>query len=240
MAQFQVLSREGVNWVEIILNNEMVRTESGAMRYIRGNIQMESKAPGVGGFLKAMVTQESAFKPTYTGTGKLVLEPTIYSFHELNLSGETYVLDRGAYWASDASIEVSAQANKAATSLLGGEGWFQTTVKGAGKVIICIPGPVEILQLQNERLVVDGSFAVARSASLNYKVERSTRSMFGSMTSGEGIVNVFEGSGTVHLCPVPNVQVMLAGMIATSGASSGGTTQNAGGGGLLGRIADHL
>jgi uncharacterized protein (AIM24 family) len=240
MAQFELLSREGVNWVEIILNNEMVRTESGAMRYIRGNIQMESKAPGVGGFLKSMVTQESAFKPTYTGNGKLVLEPTIYSFFELNLNGETMVLDRGAYWASESTIEVSAQANKAATSLLGGEGWFQTTVKGVGKVIICIPGPVETLQLNNERLVVDGSFAVARSASLNYKVERSTRSMFGAMTSGEGIVNVFEGSGVVHLCPVPNVHVMLAGMIASHGAAAGGTQQASGPGGLLGKIANQL
>jgi uncharacterized protein (AIM24 family) len=238
MANFQIFTKDGINWVEITLDNETVRTESGAMRYMRGNIQMESKAPSVGGFLKAMVTQESVFKPTYKGTGRLVLEPSIYSFYELNLSGETLILDQGAYWTSDIGVEVSAQANKAATGLLGGEGFFQTTVRGNGKVIIAIPGAVEVLHLNQERLVVDGSFAVARSASLNYKVEKSTRSLLGTVTSGEGLVNVFEGTGTVHLCPIPNLYVMLSGMIASQGTNTQGGGQSSGG--ILGRIVDHL
>jgi uncharacterized protein (AIM24 family) len=216
MAEFHIRTKEGVNYVEVLMNNETVRTESGAMRYIQGRIEMQSKAPSIGGFFKAAVTGESVFRPTYTGTGKLVLEPTLMSFFELNLMGEKLVLDRGSYWASDGSIEVSAQANKMGAGMLGGEGFFQTTVAGTGKVIICVPGPVEILDLNNDRLVVDGSFAVARSASLNFKVEKSTKSLFGTMTSGEGLVNVFEGTGRVWLAPVPNLYVMLQAMIASA------------------------
>lgn len=215
MAQFNILSKEGVNYVEVLLNNEMVRTESGAMRYMLGPITMESKAPSLGGFFKAAVSGESIFRPTYKGTGKLVLEPTLQSFYMIDIMNDKLVLDRGAYWCSDGGLEVSAQANKLGAGILSGEGLIQTTVAGSGRVVLCVPGPVEIIDLVNDRLVVDGTFAVARSATLNFKVEKSTKSLFGTMTSGEGLVNVFEGSGRVWLCPVPNLYVMLQHMMAS-------------------------
>lgn len=213
MAQFNLLSKEGVNYVEVILNNETVRSESGAMRYIQGQIAMESKAPSVGGIFKAAFSGENIFRPTYTGTGRLVLEPTLSSFFVLDLVNDSYVLDQGAYVASEAGIEVSARVNKALTGIVSGEGLVQTTVAGVGKVVVATPGPVEILDLVNDRLVVDGTFAVARSASLNFRVEKSTKSLLGSMTSGEGFVNVLEGTGRVYLAPVPNLYVMLSQMM---------------------------
>jgi uncharacterized protein (AIM24 family) len=222
MAQYSIKSQEGVNYVELLLDNEMVRTESGAMRFIHGQIKMESKSPGIGGMFKAALTGESIFRPTYTGTGRLVLEPSMNSFYELNLQNEGYVLDRGAYWASDGAITVDAQANKLMAGFAGGEGWVQTRVSGTGKVILMVPGPVQIIDLVNDRMVVDGSFAVARSTSLDFKVERSTKSMIGSMTSGEGIVNVFEGTGRLFLAPVPNKYVMLQDMILSMRMSSSG------------------
>lgn len=220
MAQFHIHEKEGVNWVEVILQNETVRTESGAMRYMQGNIQMESKGPGLGGFFKAALSGESVFRPTYTGTGRLVLEPTLTSFIELDLQGHAYVLDRGAYWASEGSVQVEARVNKAMTGLVSGEGFVQTLVQGQGKVIVQTPGPIQVIDLMNDRLVVDGSFAVARSASLNFQVQKSTKSLIGSMTSGEGIVNVIEGTGRVYLAPVPNKYVMLQDMILSMRVSS--------------------
>ena len=74
MAEFNLLSKDEANYVEILLKDETVRTEAGAMRYMLGNLEMESKAPSVGGFFKSIMTGETAFKPTYKGTGKLVLE----------------------------------------------------------------------------------------------------------------------------------------------------------------------
>jgi uncharacterized protein (AIM24 family) len=222
MATFQIHSRDGVNFVEVGLNNEMVRTESGAMRYILGRIQMESKAAsgGIGGIFKAALAGESIVRPTYTGTGTLVLEPTVYSFYELALNNDSLVLDRGAYWASEASVNVEARANKAITGIMSGEGLIQTVVSGTGKVIISVPGPVDILDMVNDRLVVDGTFAVARSTSLNFTVQRSTKSLLGSAASGEGLVNVFEGTGRVYLAPVPNLYVMLQSMMASAAAAT--------------------
>ena len=100
-------------------------------------------------------------------------------------------------------IEVGVFTNKAMTGLFGGEGFFQTRVRGNGKVMIMAPGPLERLELQNETLVVDGSFAVARTPELQYSVEKATKGLFASWISGEGIVNTFRGTGTVLIAPVP-------------------------------------
>ena len=44
--------------------------------------------------------------------------------------------------------------------------------------------------------------AIACSVSLNYKEERSGKSLIGSAASGEGLVNVYRGTGKVLLAPV--------------------------------------
>lgn len=213
MAKFEVIEQEGLRLVKATLQNEMVRTESGAMYYMRGNIVMESKAPSAGGFLKALATGEKIFRPTYKGTGELYLEPSFSGYHILELNGDEWILDKGAYWASDGKVEVDIYTNKIFASLMGSEGWFQTRVKGKGKVVIAAPGPVEVMNLQKDRLVVDGSFAVARTSSLNCRVEKATKSLFGSMTSGEFLVNTFEGTGTVLLAPFPYWQVTMLNKI---------------------------
>jgi uncharacterized protein (AIM24 family) len=216
MANFEVIQREGLNLVKVTLQNETVRTESGALYYMRGNIVMESKPPSAGGFLKSLATGENIFRPTYTGTGELYLEPSFSGFHIIELSGNEWILDSGAYWASDISVEVGVERNKLISGLIGGEGLFQTKVKGRGKVVMVAQGPVEEIHLKNEKLVVDGNFAIARTGGLNYRVEKATKSIFGSMTSGEFLVNSFEGTGTVLLAPVPYWQVMMLRQITAA------------------------
>ncbi|MDZ8187598.1 MAG: AIM24 family protein [Nostoc sp. ChiSLP02] len=213
MAIFEIIERENLRLVKVTLQNETVRTESGAMSYILGNIQMQSKAPSAGGFLKALATGENIFRPTYTGTGELYLEPSLSGYHILELDGNEWILDSGAYWASDGSVEVGIERNKLVSGLIGGEGLFQTKVKGRGKVVMVAQGPVEVINLRNDRLVVDGNFAIARTSTLNYRVEKATKSLLGSMTSGEFLVNTFEGTGTVLLAPLPYWQVMMVRQI---------------------------
>ncbi|MCO4783802.1 MAG: AIM24 family protein [Candidatus Cloacimonetes bacterium] len=214
MATFKTLSKEGVNIVEIEMQNEIIRVEAGAMRYYLGDIEMESTSTGgVGGFFKAALSGETFFKPTYKGTGKLVLEPSMHNFFELELNNEEYILDQGAFWAAEDSIEISAHRNEAIMSMFSGEGWFQTSAKGTGTVIVRAPGPVEIIDMKDDKLVVDGSFAVARSSTLNYSVAKSTKSILGSMTSGEGIVNTIQGTGRVYIAPLPNYSLMLQDMM---------------------------
>lgn len=205
MANFEIIEQEGLRLVKCTLSNETVRTEAGALYYMKGPITMESKAPGVGGFLKAMATGESIFRPTYTGTGELYLEPSFGNFHVLDVNGAEWILEDGAYWASESGIEVDIHREKALTAFKSGEGFmnFQTKIKGRGKAILNAQGPVQEMQLNNEKLVVDGKYVIARPASLSYTVQRATKSLLGSATSGEGLVSVYEGTGTVLISPMP-------------------------------------
>lgn len=222
--RFRVKDSEGVRYVEVMLNNDAVRTEAGAMRYYRGDIEMESQSAGGGiaGFFKAAMSGETFHKPIYRGTGKLVLEPSFSNYFLLDLKGEAFILDQGAYWASDMGVNITAERNQAANAMLSGEGWYQTKAEGTGVVVVVSPGPVEKLELKNELLVVDGSFAVARSAGLSFQVSRSTKSIWGSMTSGEGLVNRISGTGVVYLAPVPNRNLLLKGLMGNPfGARAG-------------------
>ena len=58
------------------------------------------------------------------------------------------------------------------------------------------------IHLQDDVLKVDGNMAVAWSGSLDFTVERSGKSLIGSAASGEGLVNVYRGTGKVLLAPV--------------------------------------
>lgn len=198
------------------MHNEAVRTEAGAMRYYQGPIEMKSTMPTVKGFFKSKLAGERAFRPVYRGSSKLVLEPSFKNFFELDLEDERYILDRGAYWASDIGVEADMFVNKVSTSIFSGEGIIQTAVSGIGKVIVQAPGEIEVIDLENDRLVVDGSFAVARSDTLDFSIRQSARSLLGTVTSGEVLVSVLEGTGRVYLAPVPNHTLMLQNVILSS------------------------
>jgi uncharacterized protein (AIM24 family) len=217
MAGFEIVASEGLKMVRCVINNETVRAESGALHYMRGKIEMTSSAPSVGGFLKSVVTRENIFRPTYQGTGEIFFGPPIFGEYEiLDLSGDEWILEQGAYVCSDAGVEVGVWRNKALTAVFGGEGWFQTSVKGTGKVVMQAPGQVQRISLRGEKLSVDGRFALARTAGLNFEVQKATRSILGSLSSGEGLLSTFEGNGTVLIAPVPNVYQNLVTLIAGS------------------------
>jgi uncharacterized protein (AIM24 family) len=223
MAKFQVSEREGVFWVSASLTNETVRTEMGALSWMKGDITMESRAPSAGSFLKSMATGESVFRPTYTGSGELHLESSFAGFHVFSLGGATWILERGAYWASDGAVDIDVHRDSTMTSLMSGQGFvnFQTKASGTGQVVLTAQGPVEEMFIDNDRLVVDGTFVLAREASLRYSIRRATKSLFGSMSSGEGLVSTFEGTGRVLIAPVPYWRYrMFAGIAGAMSAAS--------------------
>ncbi len=210
MATFEIIEKQGLKMIKATIDNETIRAEAGALHYMKGLIQLESKAPSAKGFLKSMVTQESIFRPTYTGTGEIFYgPPTFGEYTIMDLNGDAWVLDKGAYVCSDISVDVGIFTNKAVSGLISGEGFFQTKVEGSGKVVIQSPGPLETIDLNNERLAVDGKFAVARQAHLNFNVQKAAKGLLSSITSGEGLLNIIEGTGRVLLAPVPNLYVNL-------------------------------
>jgi len=209
MAEYKIISKNDVQYVEIIMTDETIIVEAGLMHYYQGNIRMKNPLPGAGKIVKAKLSGEKVFRPRYYGTGKLVLSPSLVNYFAIHLNNDEFIIDKGSFCASDDSITIDIFVNKMSTSILSGEGLVQTLVKGTGTVIISVPGAVETIKLENDTLVTDGAFSVARSQSLDFQIQKSSSSMISSMTSGEGWVNVFHGTGSVFLTPVPNRNIIF-------------------------------
>lgn len=213
MPQYEIVDTEELRMVKVTLDGDTVRAESGALHYMIGNIEMVTKKPSVGGFLKSMVSGESVFRPTYTGNGEVFFgPPTFGEYHIIELDGNSMVLDSGAYVCSDLGIEVGIMRNKGIT-MFSGEGIWQTTVSGTGTLVYYSEGPIQEVNLVNSTLTVDGNFAVARDAGLNYEVKMLGKGMISKFAGGEGFVNVISGTGKVYLSPVPSRFNNLAGRV---------------------------
>ncbi|BAZ39453.1 hypothetical protein NIES4101_54060 [Calothrix sp. NIES-4101] len=208
--------------VKITLQGGEAQIEAGALQYLYGHIQIESKAGGMAGLGKAMLnklmTNESAFIPRYQGHGCIFLEPCFSHFLTYYLNNEEIICDRGLFYCGEGSLEVSAAMQKNVSSaLFGNEGLFQTKIRGTGICVFELPVPaseVHCVHLNNETLKVDGNFALMRTGKIEFTVEKSTKTIFGTLTSGEGLLQTFRGTGKVWLAPTQSVyeQMRVAGI----------------------------
>lgn len=196
----------------IEINNSEVMLSAGAMQYMIGNIEMTSGVKGVGGLMRNIIssaaTGTSAIKPLYKGTGTIMLETTYKYLWLIDVDNDHIVIDDGMFLACESSLEVSVTARKNVSSaVLGGEGLFNLSARGKGIIALEAPIPSEeavVVELQNDVLKVDGNFALMWSNSLDFTVEKSGKTRMGSAVSGEGLVNVYRGTGMVWLAPLMN------------------------------------
>ena len=193
------------------LSQAPVIIQAGAMQWTVGDVNATTGVKGVGDFLgkamRASVTKESVVKPEYTGTGMLVLEPTYKYIILVDVAqwGGQIVLDDGLFLASHATLQQNAvMRSNVSSAAFGGEGLFNLALTGHGVVALESPCPYEELieiTLENDVLKIDGNMALAWSGSLQFTVERSSKSLIGSAASGEGLVNVYRGTGKVLMAP---------------------------------------
>lgn len=189
-----------------------VTIQSGAMQWMVGEVRATTGLKGVGDFLgkavRGSVTGESAIKPEYTGSGTLVTEPTYKHILLIDVAkwNRSIVLDDGLFLACESTLKHKAvMRSNFSSAVAGNEGLFNLGIQGNGIVCLESPCPKEELveiTLENDILKVDGNFAIAWSGSLDFTVERSGKSLIGSAASGEGLVNVYKGTGRVLLAPV--------------------------------------
>ncbi len=230
--QVYTLNRAGVRLrqLRIRLTSDAVRTEPGALQFLKGRIEMESNTGsggGLGGFMKGALaaarTGETLFKPLYRGSGELYLEPTFGHFWLMEMHGETLYADQGLFFCAEDSVKVEAhKVESFSARLAGGEGRYQTRVSGAGIVVFRIPVPrseIVELNLADETVQVDGSFALLRSGDVHFSVEKASASLVGAMTSGEGLLQTFRGTGRVWIAPTQPLYDRLRAPVGTPSAS---------------------
>ena len=207
--------------VIVQMNGNMpVILQAGAMQWMAGNIDVRTNVQGVGDLIgkafSAKVTKESAIKPMYQGQGLLALEPTYkyIIFEDVSQWPGGMVLEDGMFLAADASLQQRTVARQNLSSAaLGGEGLFNLCLNGNGIAVLESNVPREeliVAHLNNETLKLDGPLAVCWSGSLQFTVERTTKTLIGSAASGEGLVNVYRGTGTVWYAPVTNTSSLYS------------------------------
>lgn len=196
--------------------------QSGAMQWILGDVSMKTGVKGAGDLfgkaLRGKATGESAIKPEYSGSGVIALEPTwryiiLEDVSKWNDDGGL-VIEDGMFLACDGTVTHGVQSRQNVSSALaGGEGLFNLKLSGNGIAALESNVPASELvrvELFNDTLKLDGPYAVMWSGSLAYTVERSSKSLIGSAASGEGLVNVFRGTGIVYMSPVTPSRSLFA------------------------------
>ena len=210
MSQMNVRRRQIV--IELDKEHSAI-IQAGAMQWMGGDIQATTGVKGIGDLfgkaLKGAVTKDTAIKPEYVGNGYLVLEPTykyilLKDISEWGSSGMT--IEDGMFLACDSHVQNKIVARKNVSSaVLGGEGFFNLSLHGTGTVALESNVPeeelIEII-LEDDELKIDGNLAVCWSSDLDFTVERTTKTLVGSAVSGEGLVNVYRGTGRVLMSPV--------------------------------------
>ena len=204
--------------VLIELNQNEYTVSAGAMQWTVVSVEMTSDVKGVGDLLgkalKGAVTKESGVKPKFKGKGVLMLEPTYRHIllEDLSEWQGGMVLDDGLFLACESSVNQSIVArSNLSSAVFGREGLFNLKLDGTGIAALESYVPrdelVEI-SLENDLLKVDGNFAVAWSGTLNFTVEKSSKTLIGSGLSGEGLVNVYRGTGKVLLAPINDLAMV--------------------------------
>lgn len=198
--------------VRVTLTNSELLIEPGALYFMKGHLQLESTTGGglAKGLMRKFLSGETLFQSRIKGSGEVFLEPSFGHYLLFNIENDGLVFDKSAFYCASDGIEVSAKLqSNISSAFFGGEGFFQTQAAGTGVVVLVSPVPVAELVVYElaagEKLSVDGNFAFVRTASVSFHAEMSSKSIFGTVVSGELLLQTFTGPGMVWLAPTQGV-----------------------------------
>ena len=186
--------------------------QAGAMQWMSGSNKLSSGIKGIGDFgkkfLKSTVTGETTVKPEYSGDGVLVTEQTYKHLILLDLDewDNNLMLDDGLFLAAEKSVELLVKKRtNFSSAIAASEGLFNTVLNGEG--FVCLESKIPykeliIIELENDTVSIDGPMAIAWTSTLELTVEKSGKSLMGSAVSGEGLVNVYRGTGKILMAPL--------------------------------------
>ncbi len=140
-----------------LADGEQMITEKGSMVWMSPNMQMETRGGGLGKMFSKAFSGESMFQNIYTANGAgMIAFGSSFPGKVLPLDiapGREMIVQKNAFLASEAGVELSIHFNKKLgagfepsvsidiqqvpglkNKLLGGEGLFNTTLTGPGKI----------------------------------------------------------------------------------------------------------
>ena len=188
----------------ITLNpGESITAEAGAMTSMDAQLSMQTQFSGglIPGLLKKFFGGESLFANVFSNETQqpltLVLtQSTIGDIERIDLSKGDICFQPGAYIAHTAGVKMGVQWAGFA-SWLAGEGLFKLRLSGGGRAFFGAYGGMTKKRVQGE-FVVDTGHLVAYEPQIQMGIKLAG-GLFGSVTSGEGLVNRLSGEGDIYL-----------------------------------------
>lgn len=201
-AEFTIRDVEGMRQVCIAIRDATVRARAGALAEYHGRIDFVPRPLDI---WRSIFTSEARVRPFYTGTGEILLQPSLGGFHLLDTAAdETWILEPGVYWASGGAIALGLHRERTWTSLWAGDGFcsWKTVVHGHGRVAINAPGPVETVEIADSEMRVQGRLVLGRTDGLSFHSVRSAR-FPRNFLSGQTRLRCYRGSGKLLVCWTP-------------------------------------
>jgi uncharacterized protein (TIGR00266 family) len=196
-------------------HGEKIYCEANAMVMMESNLELKGKMNGGLGaaLMRTFANGESFFQQhieAVKGDGDCLLSPTLPgAMQVLDVGQRQYMISDGAFVAASSSVNLNVRTQNVGTALFGQTGgFFITETSGSGQLVVSGFGSVATLDVEaGKDIVIDNSHVVCWDSALRYEISVSTSRSSGflgnlvnSVTSGEGMVLRFSGSGKVVVC----------------------------------------
>jgi uncharacterized protein (TIGR00266 family) len=234
--QFTIEANLQFPMARLLMNQgETALIQRGSMIYrsagLELNARLNASGAGLGKFVKAMarsaVSGESMFITEVVCQapgGELALAPNVPgTIRHLDIGANQYRLNDSAFLAMESSVAYTLERQSVGKALFGGQGgFFVMTTNGQGVMLVNSFGSViEIPLVDSPGFTIDNRHVVAWDRNLNYNIELQS-GFFGSIGTGEGVVNTFYGTGKV-LVQTLNVETFAAALIPFLPSSASGS-----------------
>jgi uncharacterized protein (TIGR00266 family) len=187
---------------------ETCRIASGAMVYHTDGIELEAhlnaKGNGLGKVMgaigRSLVSGESVFITEVkcnAQQGEIAIASNVPgSIMQLDVGEKQYRINDYAFLAMDSEVNYTMQRQNLGKAVFGRSGGlYVMTTEGRGHLLVNSFGSIKAIQLNNARnFSVDNGHVVAWDANLDYEI-RLQSGFWGSIGTGEGVINTFNGSG---------------------------------------------
>ncbi len=225
---------------------ETVYSESGAMSWMSGNIQMatNTRGGGLGGIFKRALTGESLFLNEFTSAGgkgivafasdfpgKIVPVPLV--------EGQSMIVQKQAFLCAEKTVGLEIHfRKKLGAGFFGGEGFIMQKLTGPGVAFVCLDGEIVEYTLEpGQVLKVDTGHVAMYEPTVEFDIEM-VKGFRNILLGGEGLfLTTLRGPGRVWLqtMPTANLAKAIAGYLPLTGRSSSGSSSTLGNviGGLL-------
>jgi uncharacterized protein (TIGR00266 family) len=202
--QYQIL-KEPMAILEIQMSaGEKITAESGAMVYMKGDIEIKTRTREGGLFKKIKVTAlggESFFVNDYIARSDCSIGltgPPIGDIVRIEVNpGSGFIVQSGSYVASTPGVLLDTQWQGFTKGLFGSE-FFMLKVTGQGDIFLNSYGGIVHKQLAaGEKIMIDNYHLVALSDQCAYRVTK-VGGMKTTILGGEGLATEVAGPGSLY------------------------------------------